>query len=755
MNVLTNRFDNSRRGVNSSETVLKPSNISVQNFGKLFTRTVDGDLYAQPLIVDVSIDGVSRSIMLLATSRNWIYAYDAVDADAVLPLWQHNLGLPVPRDWISQGYLNFSAEVGITSTPAVELDGIGSGTLYVVAKTVKIQDGVKTFKYEIHARDLATGLPRANAAMQEISAIVQNKSGTRLTFNPLIQLNRPGLLIAEGMLYLAFGSHSDTGTYFGWVMCYEASTLKQMSVLNMAPDWGQGGIWQSGTGLAADTDGFIYVVVGNGQNPNDNEVATPPIATPSTIEAPVYGNAVLKLKLDCTADPAVLRIADWFTASDTMVLNSNDSDFMGGPVVFDAPIAGGPTRKLVLGAGKDGKFYLLDRENLGHWVPLNNHQILQADKLCAYHIHGAPIVWEDRDHQINAFVWSEKDYLKKLKFEGLKFLARPSSTSVYGLPQDELRMPGGMLALSWDGENNHSAVVWASHPTDDDAMNKTVSGTLRAFDAQDLNRELWNSDMDAQGVDRVGSFAKFCPPVVANGRVYLSTFSREVAVYGVFAENGKPSRQDEAGIFELRGIGPGVQQSGSYSCASYDLRVSGRGIAGAQDSFLFAHVERDSMEEPLIGISARIDGINASQYPNARVGVMIRKFDDQGDMSPRRFAAVVATPQKQVLFLHRDSEGGMVMQDGPMDIVLPCFVRVTASRCEIDGYLDITGDYSSDGTAWHPLNSKTRIPLDGRLMVGLVATAQTGETSDADILEAHASFSKIEVTPGASAVTVD
>jgi outer membrane protein assembly factor BamB len=755
MNVLTNRFDNARRGVNSSEKILNPSNISVQNFGKLFTRTVDGDLYAQPLVVDVEIHGVSRSVMILATSRNWIYAYDAVDADAILPLWQHNLGRPVPRDWILQGYLNFSAEVGITSTPVIEVDENGGGTLYVVAKTVTIQDGVKIFKYEIHARDVLTGLPRATAAMREISASVQNTSGTRLTFDPLIQLNRPGLLLEEGMLYLAFGSHSDTGTYFGWVMCYEASTLKQMAVLNVSPDWGQGGIWQSGTGLASDTDGFIYVVVGNGKSSDDNEAATPPIPTPTSIEAPVYGNAVLKLKLDRTGDTAVLRIADWFTASDTMALNSIDSDFMGGPVVFDAPIAGGPTRKkLVLGAGKDGKFYLLDRENLGHWVPLNNRQILQADKLCTYHIHGAPIVWEDSDQKINAFVWSEKDYLKKLSFEGFKFLARPSSTSVYGLPQDELRMPGGMLALSWDGKNNHSAVVWASHPTDDDAMNKTVNGTLRAFDAQDLNRELWNSDMDAQGVDRVGSFAKFCPPVVSDGRVYLSTFSREVAVYGVFAENGKPSRQDEAGIFELRGIGPDVQQSASYSCARYDLRVSGRGIAGVQDSFLFAHVERDSMEDALIGISARIDGINASQYPNARVGVMIRKFDDQGDMSPRRFAAVVATPQKQVLFLHRDSEAGMVMQDGPLDIVLPCFVRVTASRCEIDGYLDITADYS-DGTDWHPLNSKTRIPLDGRLMVGLVATAQTGEKSGADILEAHASFSKIEVTPAECAVTVD
>jgi hypothetical protein len=498
------------------------------------------------------------------------------------------------------------------------------------------------------------------------------------------------------------------------------------------------------------------VVVGNGESPSTNAAKKPPIPTPPTIQQPLYGNAILKLGLVRERNGARFNVVDWFSASNVMDLNEHDTDFVGGPILFEAPDGDRPPRKLILGGGKDGKFYLANRSQLGGWMLGPNTRILQEDQVCTFHIHGAPVVWKNSNGEIAAFVWSEKDYLKKLPFNVDKFLARPLSTSVYGFPQDELRMPGGMLALSWDGQQDETAIVWAYHPTDDDAMNKTVDGTLRAFDARDLNRELWNSDMDAQGIDRVGSFAKFCPPIVANGKVYLSTFSRELAVYGLFSKASKPSRQDMAGIFELRGIGPGVQQSGSYSCSRYDLRVSGQGISGSQDSFLFAHVCRDSNQESVISVSARVDGINASQYPAARAGVMIRKFDQQGGDLSRRFAALVITNQNKVLFLHRDQEGGMVQQDGPIDVTLPCFVRVSANRSDAPGCFDLEAEYSLDGVRWErPVNALTRVQLDGRVMIGLIATAQTGPTPDTDILEAHASFSKIVVVPTESTVTVN
>jgi hypothetical protein len=756
--VLTNRYGNSRIGVNAEETVLNTQSVSIPNFGKLFARTVDGDLYAQPLIVsDLTIAGMKRDVVFLATSRNWVYAYDARHPEEVLPLWSRNLGKPVPRDDIFPGYLNFAGEVGITGTPVIELDGKGGGTLYVAAKTRTVEDGNKGIRYEIHALDILTGRNRATPGKPVvIAASVHNAKRGIVGFDARWHLNRAGLLLLKGVLYLAFGSHGDVGEFYGWIMAYDARTLAQLAVFNTAPDWGQGGIWQSGTGLAGDAEGFVYAVVGNGEAPSENLKKNPPVPEPASIRKPVYGNAILKLELVRGKRGAALKIVDWFTASDTMLLNETDSDFIGGPVLFEAPPVPGSSGQFVLGGGKDGKFYLGDRTHLGKFMPGSNKAILQAERLCAFHIHGAPVVFRKSDSDIVAYVWSEKDFLQAFEFTGKKFDSRPQSTSVYGFPQDELRMPGGILSVSSNGTQDGSGIVWASHPTDDDGMNKTVKGTLRAYDARDLNNELWNSDMDVEGTDRVGSLAKFCPPVVANGKVYMATFSRELVVYGLFSETGRLPRSNNCGIFELRGVGPGIQQSGSYGCSRYDLRITGQGIGGKQDNFLFASVDRDSDNEPEIAISARVDGINASQYPDARAGVMIRKFDQTSDPGKHRFAAIVVTNQNQALFIHRDVEGTVAGQDGPIDVTVPCFIRLTARKDSgLPGVIGFTGEVSQDGTAWKTVSAVTKFQIDGRLMAGVAVTAQNGSAAGTSISQAHACFSKVTVVPALSNVTAN
>jgi hypothetical protein len=763
-NVLTNRYENSRIGATGDETILNVENVSVTTFGKLFSRTVDGDLYAQPLIVsDLFIGGMKRDVVYLATSRNWVYAYDAEHPDEVLPFWSRNLGAPVPRDDIYPGYLNFACEIGITSTPVIELDGKGGGTLYVVAKTRTFSDGTKTIRQEIFALDILTGHNRRrHGKSAPITASVFNASGTIIAIDPRLNLNRAGLLLLKGALYLAFGSHGDyhdddNSQFYGWIMAYDAKTLAQRAVYNTAPDWGEGGIWQSGTGLAGDADGFVYAVVGNGASEEFNEKRK--MKRPDRVTAPVYGNAILKLKIFRQKDRTTFRVADWFTASNTFELNNDDADFIGGPVLLEAAPADGSSGHLILGGGKDGFFYLADREKLGGWMPApdgnGNTVILQADKLCAFHIHGAPVIWKKSDTEIIAYVWSEKDFLKAFAFKGKKFDgSKPLSTSVYGLPQDELRMPGGILSLSSNGTQDGSGIVWASHPTDDDGMNKTVKGTLRAYDARDLNNELWNSDMDAAGTDRIGSFAKFCPPVVANGKVYMATFSRELVVYGLFSDIGKPPRSDDIGIFKLRTIGGvEVQQSATYGCSRYNLRITGQGIGDKKDHFLFAYANRDSLIDSEISICARVDGINAEQYPNARVGVMIRKYE-QTDPSEHRFAAMIITNEKKALFLHRDFEGDSVEQDGPINVTLPCFIRLKARKDLVRPELiEFIGEFSLDGTNWTPVNAATKIQIDGRLDVGLAVTAQTGSVVDTSLSQAHAFFSKVVVTPGLSDVT--
>ena len=190
---------------------------------------------------------------------------------------------------------------------------------------------------------------------------------------------------------MAFGSHGDVGDFYGWIMAYDSKSLKQLASYNTAPDWGQGGVWQSGTGLAADDEGYIYAVVGNGERPSTNAKKNPPIVPPRNILKPVYGNSILKMELNQKGAEASLDVVDWFTASDTMDLNELDNDFIGGPVLFDVPPADGSSGHLIIGGGKDGKIYLGDRNFLGNWMAGTNRRILQAEKLCSFHIHGAPV----------------------------------------------------------------------------------------------------------------------------------------------------------------------------------------------------------------------------------------------------------------------------------------------------------------------------------------------------------------------------
>ena len=759
VHVLTNRYNNARTGANMAEKLLDTENVTVKSFGKLFTRTVDGDLYAQPLVVsNVIVQQEARNVVYLATARNWVYAYDADQPDACLPLWSINLGQPVFRDDIFENYLNFASYIGVTSTPVIELDGQGGGTIYLVYKVRTGAQPAMSFTYYLHALDITTGQNRAGANNPSVIAATAPKAdGTTIIFDPKWHLNRPGLLLSNGVIYMAFGSHGDKGDFYGWIMAYDSKSLKQLASYNTAPDWGQGGVWQSGTGLAADDEGYVYSVVGNGESSRSNAQKNPPILPPRNILEPVYGNCILKMELTQKGGKANLDVVDWFTASDTMNLNDFDNDFIAGPVLFDVPPVDSSSGHLVIGGGKDGKIYLCDRNFLGSWMPVENKRILQAEKLCRFHVHGAPVVWENSKGEVVAFVWSEKDFLRALRFNGKSFDTKPLSTSAYGFPEDELRMPGGILTLSADGDRDGTAIVWASHPTDNDGMNQTVLGTLRAYDARNLNNELWSSDMDAEGGDRVGSFAKFCPPVVANGKVYMATFSRELAVYGLFSEIGKKPRDQDCGIFQLQAVsyaGAPVQQSGSYGCTRYDLRITGQGLGGVQDSFLFAYVKRDSDNESEIGITARLDGINAPNYPNPYAGVMIRKFGDTTQnvsAATTRFAAIVVTKDKKVLFLHRDVDGGPTTQDGPLMVTFPCFVRLTATKIPGEsGFIEFVGHVSDDGIDWKLVSAMTKIAIDGQLMVGLAVTAQLGKVADTTTDQAHASFSKVAVVPEVS-----
>ncbi|HEY3841277.1 MAG TPA: hypothetical protein VGL72_32120 [Bryobacteraceae bacterium] len=529
VDVLTNRYDPGRSGVNLRETSLTAKNISAAQFGKIFEREVDGDMYAQPLIkTNVNIPGVgTRDVVYVATVNNSLYAFDAESPGQSQPYWHVTskvLGQPVPKSAVTdlpkdQEYLNFDSKIGIVATPVIDDQ---SNTIYVVNQSVTGTD----YHFHIHAFDLATGREKSEMHSPiEIQAAISgngvaNEEG-RIRFRSRKMLNRPGLLLMEGVLYLAFTAHLDGEPKFdrhGWIMAYQASPLKQLAVVCTTPDGIQGGVWQSGVGLAAERRDntpypLIYSVVANGSVGGRN-----------------FAQSILQLY-----PGELLSVKQAFTPTEQAYQNDNDLDLSTGPVLL-------PDLPFILGCSKDGKCYLVDRVNM-HLVQEFRAGTNSYGGDRQPNVHGAPVLWRDTYNNLQLYVWAEEDFLRGFQFDGQRFQAAGKS----GMRAPENSMPGGMLTLSANGKTLGSAVLWASLPISGDANMGTVPGILRAFDAANIGTELWNSEQSG-GRDHLGMFAKFCPPVVANGKVYMATFAQpqksgkttpnKLVVYGLLNGSG-------------------------------------------------------------------------------------------------------------------------------------------------------------------------------------------------------------------------
>ncbi len=519
VDVLTNRYDISRSGANLRETVLNTKNVCSADFGKLFEREVDGDIYAQPLIkTNVNIPNAgSRDVVYVATVNNSLYAFDATSAAESKPFWHVTskvFGDPVPKTAVTDlppdvEYKNFETKVGIVATPVIDDQ---SNTIYVVAASTRAGE----YHFRIHAFDLATGREKSemHSPMEIQASYMGNGAATvdgRIQFRPRKMLNRPGLLLLNGTLYLAFTSHLDGEPKLdghGWIMAYDAKSLKQLQVFCTTPDGIQGGIWQSGVGLAGEARDsspypLIYAVVANGTNGGRN-----------------YGQSMIQLY------PGELMSAKQsFTPVHHEEQSDHDLDLSSGPVLF-------PDLPFVLGCSKEGKCYLVDRSDM-HLVQEFQAASNSYGNDRAANIHAAPVYWRDTYNNLQMYVWGEEDFLRRYQFNGQRFETAGKST----MRAPEKSMPGGMLSLSANAKAAESAIVWASIPISGDANMGTVPGMLRAFDAAHIEKELWNSEQNRTR-DRLGMFAKFCPPVVANGRVYAATFAgaagpNQLVVYGL------------------------------------------------------------------------------------------------------------------------------------------------------------------------------------------------------------------------------
>ncbi len=490
VNVLTQHNNAERTGANLNETALTPSNVNARQFGMIFKREVDDQVYSQPLIVtNVKIGGGTHDVVYITTVNNSVYAFDANDPGASKPLWHVNFGAPANvNDW-DFGCTDLNGNMGIIGTPVID---DRSGTLYVVALT-RIKDN---FVQRLHALDITTGvdLPGSPVAIEAPD------------FNPLMENQRPALALANGSVYVGYASHCDKEPYHGFLMKYDAKSLRQTAVFNVSPTGQEASIWQSGQAPAIDAAGNVYVVTANGTWDGKSN----------------FGESFLKLSPD-------LKVLDWFTPSNHAYLDSTDADLDSSGAMLV------PGTHLVMDGGKQGVLYLVNADNMGH---LGDEHAVQHFQATGSHLHSI-VFWDSAKSGRMIYMWGQRDHLRAYRFNGERLIEAPAAMR----PEANQGHPGAMLSLSANGKKD--GILWAAIHATGDSWHESQPGVLHAYDADDIQHELWNSLQNA-GRDDCGDYAKMAPPTIANGKVYLPSFgtkntgSGQLCVYGLSPDGPAP-----------------------------------------------------------------------------------------------------------------------------------------------------------------------------------------------------------------------
>ena len=499
--IFTNHSDNGRTGQNLNEVVLTTGNVNDTQFGKLFSYALDGYTYAQPLYVpDVSIPGQgTHNVIYVATENDSVYAFDSNNSPTT-PLWQTSFIDPaagittVPAAAVNDNGCdsNIGVEVGITGTPVI--DPVAK-ELFVVVRTE--ENG--SYVQRLHILNITTGDEVSGSPVliqASVPGIGEGSYGTgSVAFDNLLENSRPGILLLNGVVYLAFSSLCDKHPYHGWVLGYDESTLAQVSAFNTSPNGSAAGIWQSGNGLVADAEDNIYFATGNGWFDADNNGLD-------------YADTIVKLS---TTDN-VLSVVDYFTPSDQDYLNQNDLDMGSGGCLAlpDQPQA--PVHLLTC-VGKQGNIYLLNRDNMGDFNANGDTQVLET--MAIGKVWGSPAYYQNQ-----VYYWGDQDYLRAYRLHGSLLSATPVSEDT----QSSL-YPAPTPAVSANGSAN--GIVWAVFTS---KFQTAGAAILRAYDAANVSRQIFDSSKNS--ANTAGPAVKFVVPTVADGRVYLGTQS-ELDVYGI------------------------------------------------------------------------------------------------------------------------------------------------------------------------------------------------------------------------------
>ncbi len=495
--------DIGRTGQNLNETALTKAAVQGATFGKKFSQPVDGFIYAQPLYMpQVTISGVKHNVVYVATENDSVYAFDA-DSNAganANPLWKvtlldaaHGAGTGAkPTDsTMDNACTDLIPTIGVTSTPVIDPS---TGTMYVESKT---KENINFF-HRLHALDITNGAEKVSPPT----------TITTSGFNSLMHTNRPGLLLLNGVVYVAYASDCDNQPYHGWIFAYDAATLSQKAAFNESPSGSgrEGGFWMAGSGIAADSAANIYIASGNGDFDTKN---TPAVD---------LGDSNLKLFFTGSA----ISLEDYFTPFDQNNLDTNDQDLGSGGVLLLPDQAGAHPQELVQ-AGKEGTIYVIDRNQM---TTGNKHFCsgCASDTQIVQELQGAvavggmwsmPAYWNN-----NVYFWGSGDNLKAYSVTSGTLSLGPTSTG-----GTFLGFPGATPSVSANGSSG--GIVWAIDSTNFGSPKAPLKpAVLHAYDATNVVTELYNSST-APG----GNAVKFTVPTIANGKVYVGT-QTELDVYG-------------------------------------------------------------------------------------------------------------------------------------------------------------------------------------------------------------------------------
>ena len=515
--VLTYHNDNARDGANTAETTLTLANVNSTDFGKVGFLAVDGKVDAQPVIkTGVVIPGQgTHDVVYVATENDSVYAFDATSGAL---LWHDGPSTLIPGESpvlaTDVACPQIEPTIGITSTPVIDPS---TDTMYVVAMSKGVVDGTTVFYQRIHALDLATGADKVAPHTIDQSISVPGAgaggNGTSVFFDPKMYEERDALTLSDGVVYTGWASHCDITPYTGWIIGFRASDLSLAMVANVDPngtppatsDTGTSGgsFWNSGGGFAADAAGNLYNISGNG--PFD----------PSSGD---YGDAYVKL----ATTGGTLTVADYFAPSDQQYLSDNDVDLGSSGVVLlpDMTDASGTVRHLMIGSGKDGNIYLIDRDNLGKFNA-STDQIVQE-------LTGSPLGGSEFGtpayYNGSVYFGGVGASIRAFSITGGRLSTTPTSQSA-----NTFGYPGSTVSISSNGTSN--GIVWA-------AENGDVAA-LHVYNAADLGQELYDSNQ-AGTRDQFGAGNKFITPTVANGHVYVGT-TDGVAVFGLLPAATTPT----------------------------------------------------------------------------------------------------------------------------------------------------------------------------------------------------------------------